>query len=72
MGIDGNTIPEKMAPYSILVLEETACKETEAIEEALLFLALSDTGDIGHAPEKKRALSVTAFLKNSPLDLDKK
>ncbi len=72
IGIAEASIPENMSQYSAIVSEEILCDETDTFKENLLFLELSALGDKGRAPAHRRALSVTAFLKDSPVDLSNK
>ena len=62
MGVDGRCIPEKMGIYVVVVPDET-----KPVEDGnFLFLETSETGNTLRAPDGKRAISVTTFLKNSP------
>ncbi len=61
LGVNDRCIPEKMGVY-VVVSDET--KSTENGNP--LFLETSEQGDILRAPDGKRAMSVTTFLKNSP------
>ncbi|MBN2250667.1 MAG: hypothetical protein JW724_01150 [Candidatus Altiarchaeota archaeon] len=66
MGVNGRCIPEKMGTYVVVVPDET-----KAVEDGnLLFLEASEPGNSLRAPEGKRAISVTVFLKTSPSESD--
>ena len=62
MGVYDRCIPEKMGIYVVAVPDETKPFE----DGNLLFLEASEPGNTLRAPDGKRAISVTAFLKNSP------
>jgi len=62
MGVNGRCIPEKMGTYVIVVPDETKPLE----DGNLLFLEASEPGNTLRAPDGKRAISVTAFLTQSP------
>lgn len=66
MGIREGGLPEKIAPYAIVVPDENK----PARELNLLFLETSMPGDTCRAPEGRRAVSVTVYLQDSPLVLD--
>lgn len=66
MGVLDKGIPEKMAEYVIIVGDE----KRPVMDGNLVFLEVSSPGDTGHAPNGKRAISATAFLKESPLSLN--
>ncbi len=66
MGIHEEGIPEKITPYSVVVPDENK----PAQDQNLLFLEMSLPGDTYRAPEGRRAVSVTVYLKDSPLVLD--
>ena len=71
LGVHDRCIPEKMGAYVVFVSEETGPVEdgnTSFPETNDLFLETSEPGDTLRAPDGKRAISVTAFLKNSPLE----
>jgi len=72
IGLSEASIPEKMSEYSVLISDDLYEKGNDFFKENIFFLELSAVGDRGRAPENKRALSVTAFLKASPLDLSNK
>jgi phytoene dehydrogenase-like protein len=63
IGVQDKGIPEKMAPYVALIVNE----KKPLLEDNLVFLELSDPNDTLRAPANKRALSATIFLKESPL-----
>lgn len=62
MGVNGRCIPEKMGTYVVAVPDETRPLE----DGNLLFLEASEPGNTLRAPDGKRAISVTAFLTQSP------
>jgi phytoene dehydrogenase-like protein len=66
MGIHAEGIPEKITPYAVVVPNENK----PAWDQNLLFLEISMPGDTYRAPEGRRAISVTVYLKESPLVLD--
>jgi phytoene dehydrogenase-like protein len=59
-------IPEKMANYVVLISD----KNRPVMDDNLVFMEISEPGDIVRAPFGKRALSATVFLKKSPLILN--
>ncbi|MDD5722469.1 MAG: hypothetical protein PHY29_01875 [Syntrophales bacterium] len=62
MGVYDRCIPEKMGTYVAVVPDEN-----EPLEDGnLLFMEASEPGNTLRAPDGKRAISVTAFLKNAP------
>jgi phytoene dehydrogenase-like protein len=65
MGILGKGIPEKMASYVVIMLEEY----NAIIDNNIIFVELSAPDDISRAPAGKRALSATVFLKHSQMKL---
>jgi phytoene dehydrogenase-like protein len=66
LGIHQDGLPEKMAPYAAVVPDD----RTPARHRNLVFIEKSLPGEVSRAPEGRRALSVTVFLKESPLVLD--
>ncbi len=66
MGIREEGIPENIATYSVVVPDENK----PARDQNLLFLEVSMPGDTHRAPEGRRAVTVTVYLKDSPLILD--
>jgi phytoene dehydrogenase-like protein len=66
MGIYEEGIPEKLSPYSVVVPDENKL----AWDHNFLFLEVSLPGDTYRAPDGRRALSATVYLKDSPLVLD--
>jgi phytoene dehydrogenase-like protein len=62
LGIYGRCIPEQMGTYVAVVPDETKTLE----DGNLLFLETSEPGNTSRAPEGKRTLSITTFLKNPP------
>ena len=62
MGVYDRCIPKQMGAYVVVVPDETKPLE----DGNLLFLEASEPGNTLRAPDGKRAISVTAFLKNAP------
>ncbi len=62
IGVHEKCIPERMGAY-VVVSDEIKAPE----RGDLLFLETSEPGDSLRAPDGKRAISATIFLKNSPL-----
>ncbi|MBW2674767.1 MAG: hypothetical protein JRD89_15375, partial [Deltaproteobacteria bacterium] len=62
MGVYDRCIPERMGTYVVVVPDETKPLENGN----LLLLETSEPGNTLRAPDGKRAISVTAFLTNSP------
>jgi len=62
MGVNDHCIPERMGIYVIVVPDEAKPLE----DGNLLFLEASEPGNTLRAPDGKRAISVTAFLTQSP------
>lgn len=65
MGVSDKGIPEKMASHVIVIGDE----KFPVMDNNLIFLETSSTGDTGCAPPGKRVISATVFLKESPLRL---
>jgi phytoene dehydrogenase-like protein len=65
MGVHEGGLPEKMAPYVLVVPDETQA----ARGQNLVFLETSLSGETERAPEKRRAVTATVFLQDSPLRL---
>jgi phytoene dehydrogenase-like protein len=61
LGVNDRCIPEKMGIYVVVSNEKKTVENGNP-----LFLETSEPGDILRAPDGKRAVSVTTFLKNSP------
>ena len=72
LGIAESSIPERLSQYSVLMSDDMPRDATDIFREGFLFFELSATGDSGCAPQRRRALSVTAFLKESPADMSNK
>ena len=66
MGIHGEGIPEKIAPYTVVIPDE----KKPARDLNLLLFETSLPGDTCRAPEGRRAISVTAYLQDSPVVID--
>jgi phytoene dehydrogenase-like protein len=66
LGVHQEGLPEKMAPYVAMVSDD----KIPARHQNLVFIERSLQGETGRAPEGRRALSATVFLKESPLVLD--
>jgi phytoene dehydrogenase-like protein len=72
IGLSEKIIPEKMCEYSVLIPDDLGDEGNHLLREHCFFVWSSAAGDRGRAPEHKRALSITALLKNSPLNLSNK
>jgi len=67
IGVHDKCIPEKMGVYAVV------SDETKSAENGNpLFLETSIPGDILRAPDGKRAMSITTFLKNPPSKFNNK
>ena len=66
LGVYDRCIPEKMGPYVVVISDETKPAE----EGNFLFLETSEPGNLLRAPEGKRALSLTSFVKNAPAEAE--
>lgn len=66
MGVHEGGLPERMAPYAVVVPDENR----PVTEGNLVFLEASFPGETGRAPEGRRAITATVFLKDSPLRLN--
>ncbi len=65
MGVREGGLPEKMAPYVLVVPDVTQA----AGERNLVFIETSLPGDTKRAPQQRRAVTAAVFLKESPLRL---
>jgi phytoene dehydrogenase-like protein len=65
LGVRAGALPERLAPYAVWVQDETK----PATEHNLVFIETSYPGEKERAPEGKRALCATVFLKKSPMML---
>ena len=65
LGVNAGGLPETLAPYAVVVSKET--KTTTG--QSLVFIVSSRPGETEHAPEGRRAITATVFLKDSPLIL---
>jgi len=72
LGIAEASIPERLSQYSVLISDTLPRDATDIFREGFLFFELSATGDSACAPRRRRALTVTAFLKESPADMSNK
>lgn len=63
MGVQDKGIPEKMASYVAIIVDE----KKPLVDNNIIFLEVSAPNDTMRAPADKRALSATIFLKESPL-----
>jgi phytoene dehydrogenase-like protein len=66
LGVHQEGLPGEMAPYVAMVSDD----KIPARHQNLVFIERSLQGETGRAPEGRRALSATVFLKESPLILD--
>jgi phytoene dehydrogenase-like protein len=66
LGVHKDALPEKMAPYVAVVSDE----KRPVHHQNLVFIERSLQGETSRAPEGRRAISATVFLKESPLVLD--
>jgi hypothetical protein len=66
LGVHEEGLPERMAPYVAVVPDD----RIPSRHRNLVFIERSLQGEISRAPEGRRALSATVFLKESPLVLD--
>jgi phytoene dehydrogenase-like protein len=62
LGVRAGALPERLAPYAVWVRDETK----PVTEQNLVFIETSYPGEKERAPEGKRALCATVFLKKSP------
>ncbi len=65
MGVREAGLPEKLAPLVAFVSDE----KKSVMDQNLLFLQVSRSGDLEFAPTGKRAIDVTFYLRESPLRL---
>lgn len=62
LGVRAGSLPEPLAPYAVWVRDETK----PVTEQNLVFIETSEPGERERAPEGRRALCATVFLKQSP------
>jgi phytoene dehydrogenase-like protein len=65
MGVHDKGIPEKMAPYVVIIVEENR----DMMDNNAVYVEMSEPGDLRRAPAGKRSLSATVFLRSSPVCL---
>ncbi len=65
LGVYAGGLPEALAPCAVVVSKET--KTTTS--QSLVFIVSSRPGETEQAPEGRRAITATVFLKDSPLIL---
>ncbi len=65
MGVDEKGIPEKMTTYVVIINDKNA----PVMDDNIVIVELSPSGETDRAPAGKRALSATVFLKESTLTL---
>jgi len=65
MGVGEAGLPEKLAPLVALVSDE----KKSVMDQNLLFLQISRSGDLEFAPAGRRAIDATFYLHESPLRL---
>jgi phytoene dehydrogenase-like protein len=63
MGVHNKVIPEKTAPYVVIMVEENS----GVMDNDAVYVEISAQDDIRKAPAGKRTLSATVFLKDSPM-----
>ncbi len=68
LGVDARAFPEKMARYVVVEPEDGPVPLSSC---ALIFLGISAPGDLGRAPEGKRALSASVFLDKPPSEIER-
>ena len=66
LGVHEVGLPEKLAPFAAVVSDVNR----SVMEENLIFLHTSRSGDVEHAPAGRRAVAATFFLNESPLRLN--
>jgi hypothetical protein len=66
MGVHEKGLPERMAAHVLLLRDGTG----PVTNSDLVFLQTSLPGEIERAPEGRRAITATVYLKNSPLLLN--
>jgi len=66
LGVNEECIPEQMAPLTLIIPDDPA---PSCIELSTLIVQVSLRGEESRAPLGKRAISITTFLKASPLNL---
>ena len=65
LGVYAGRLPEKLAPCAVVVGDET----NTTTFQSPVFISSSHADDTEHAPEGRRAITATVFLKESPLVL---
>lgn len=68
MGVSDKVLPEKIAPYCALVIDQ----EKPVWDNNLIYLETSLADDRESAPEGMRALTATVFLQENPLEMSDK
>jgi phytoene dehydrogenase-like protein len=66
LGVQEGALPERLSPYAIVMRDA----KSEATDHDIVFIETSRPGETERAPEGKRAMSATVFLKESPLLTD--
>jgi phytoene dehydrogenase-like protein len=66
LGVHEEGLPERMAPYVAVILDD----KIPVCYHNLVLIEKSLQGDTSRAPEGRRAVSATIFLRNSPLVID--
>ncbi|TRZ76160.1 MAG: hypothetical protein D4R93_03745 [Deltaproteobacteria bacterium] len=65
LGVRSGCLPEQLAPYAVWVRDETK----SLTDQNLVFIQTSRSDEKERAPEGRRALCATVFLKKSPMML---
>ncbi|OHE31092.1 MAG: hypothetical protein A3J94_07010 [Syntrophus sp. RIFOXYC2_FULL_54_9] len=65
LGVRSGGLPEQLAPYAVWVRDETK----PLTDQNLVYIQTSRSDEKERAPEGRRALCATVFLKNSPMML---
>jgi len=65
LGVHTGGLPESLSPYAVVVRDENM----SATDSNLVFILSTHSGDTSYAPEGKKAITTTVYLKESPLIL---
>lgn len=66
LGVLEKGLPERMSPYSVVIADQNR----PVSENNLIYLKTSESGDTACAPEGRRTLCASVFIKESPLFLN--